>query len=1040
MLLSGIYVGEPLDSRLNHEGMTCDMRQWFFPPFGTASFKRQRVQAVPVKKLLTKCDDTNVEAIYEFSIVPRNPGTEKERMDKGMKRNRSIKVKTTCSTPLLAQVILIGIALVLLNYGTTIAQTTTLDYSFGDSGTVRVPIISGGYRDNATSVAIQPDGKIILAGYTLSSSNYQMFALARLNVDGTLDSTFGTDGTVSVTPNGVSSYGYSVALLPGGKILLGGFSEDMSSYSITFALARFDSEGALDPSFGTGGIALARITGDAQYPDDKAYSMAIQSDGKIVLAGSSVDSSYHYAFAVARFDTGGILDSTFGTNGTVRNFIVGGDSTDDKAYSVAIQPNGKIVVAGSSHRGGHYPADTYALARYNANGTLDSTFGTDGTVEMGYANGFAGLVNSAALLPDGKILVAGQNGVARFDSSGTLDSTFGYAGIALNGLTSAAAYINESSMGVQSDGKILLVGNLQEASSQFVFAAVRFTASGTLDSTFGTNGIMTTPFYGNGGWASLNGGYNSYATSTAFQSDGKIVFAGSSSGPSTKWGSEQWFAAARYVVTSGVPPASQLTVDSTSPANDAVNVPLRTHLSITFSAPLDTSIHLDKGLPLFMFTNVDSADSVGWSNNVRTLNVVAYLQPNTVYAVGIFGAFGLGGLRLQSPYIVRFTTGSQFPSDSVSGTVVSGTTGVSGDSAIVGLTMVPNLGHLASIPPLIAVTVADSSGNFVLPGVPNGTYYPVAAKDVDGDGVINPLTGKDVFAVGTPVVVNNASVTEVVLTWTSLKPVNWKQGLSISDSLFLSLPPHSQIRFVSGLGVDTSGNSMEWVTGVTNSLTKSGFLVTAGAVSTILPMDSTIYDSLSAFTAFSPDSAANAGVFVSNAENAGGRTFLQQYNASTGDSVYLLLYLGQLRRTQLGPIVPDSGLYWGAQYVALNPKTMPPATTALFIGDFRTGAILVATGVKDMTETIPKSYALYQNYPNPFNPTTVISYQLSAVSNVTLRVYNVLGQEVTTLVNERQNPGSYTITFNAGNLPSGVYFYRLTAGKFMSVKKLMLLK
>ncbi len=486
-------------------------------------------------------------------------------------------------------------------------------------------------------------------------------------------------------------------------------------------------------------------------------------------------------------------------------------------------------------------------------------------------------------------------------------------------------------------------------------------------------------------------------------------------------------------------PSTQLTVVSSFPANKSMNVSTQTTLSITFSAPLDTTVHLEGGVPFFMLTNIDSIGPATWSNGLRTLSVRANLQPNTVYTAAIVAAYGQGGLRLQSPYIVRFTTGSQFPPDSVSGMVLSGATGVSPDSAIVGLVMVPDLEHPTSIPPLVAIATTDSSGDFVIPDVPNGTYYPVAAKDVDGDGIINPLTGKDVIAVGTPIVVNNVNVTGVVLTWTSFTPISWKQGLSISDSLFLSLPPRSQTRFISGLDVDTSGNSLEWVTGVTNSITKSGFLVAAGGVSTVLPMDSTLYDSLSAFTAFAPDTAANAGIFVGNAENAGGRAFLQQ-EVSEGDSVYILLYLGELKRTQFGLLAPDSGLYWGAQYVALNPKTLIPVSSEMFIGVFRTGAILVATGVKDEMQALPKSLALEQNYPNPFNPTTVISYQLSAVSNVTLKVYDILGRLVTTLVSEKQSAGSYSVTFDGSRLASGVYFYRLTAGSYTAIKKLVLLK
>jgi len=100
----------------------------------------------------------------------------------------------------------------------------------------------------------------------------------------------------------------------------------------------------------------------------------------------------------------------------------------------------------------------------------------------------------------------------------------------------------------------------------------------------------------------------------------------------------------------------------------------------------------------------------------------------------------------------------------------------------------------------------------------------------------------------------------------------------------------------------------------------------------------------------------------------------------------------------------------------------------------------VATGVENQHSGIPTEYSLGQNYPNPFNPTTVISYQLPVVSNVTLRVYDVLGREVETLVNERQTAGNYSVTIDARDLPSGLYFYRLQAGSYTATKKLLLLK
>ena len=139
------------------------------------------------------------------------------------------------------------------------------------------------------------------------------------------------------------------------------------------------AQSILDPSFGTNGSLRIFINGGkSNNKDDRATSVALQSDGKIVVAGRSEGDPYYYTFALARFNLDGSLDSSFGANGTVRNNINGGNSEDDEANSVAIQSDGKIVVAGSSLSASGDIA--FALARYKTNGSLDSTFGTNGTV------------------------------------------------------------------------------------------------------------------------------------------------------------------------------------------------------------------------------------------------------------------------------------------------------------------------------------------------------------------------------------------------------------------------------------------------------------------------------------------------------------------------------------------------------------------------------------------------------------------------------------------------------------------------------------
>src|SRR5205823_5199649 len=137
-----------------------------------------------------------------------------------------------------------------------------------------------------------------------------------------------------------------------------------------FAVARYNADGSLDTTFGSGGTVTTNFGPGATYDD--ADGVAIQSDGKIVVAGTCNRGGSDNVFAVARYNADGSLDSTFGSGGTVTtDFGLGG--SDDSAYAVALQPDGKIVAAGATYLGG-VPGD-FALARYNPDGTLDSTFG-----------------------------------------------------------------------------------------------------------------------------------------------------------------------------------------------------------------------------------------------------------------------------------------------------------------------------------------------------------------------------------------------------------------------------------------------------------------------------------------------------------------------------------------------------------------------------------------------------------------------------------------------------------------------------------------
>lgn len=366
------------------------------------------------------------------------------------------------------------------------AQPGTLDNTFGTGG--QVTTVLGTTDDEANSSAIQSDGKIVLAGLCLNGSDYD-FGVTRYSSNGTLDATFGTGGKVITAVGSSDDYGNSVVLQSDGKIVVAGSSKNGTIWN--FALVRYASNGSLDAAFGTGGKVTTVLGGI----DDEGNSVAIQSDGKIVVAGSSKNGTDN-DFALVRYNSNGTLDGTFGTGGKVTTAI---GISDDVGYSVKIQSDGKIVLVGSSKN--NVNSTLFALARYSSNGTLDATFGTGGkvTTAIGSNNDVA---YSVALQSDGKIVVSGYCSlsntvfaVARYNTNGTLDATFGTGGKVTTAIGTTAD-INYTTA-LQSNGKIVSAG-FSTSGPNLIFAVVRYTSNGTLDATFGTGGKVTTVI-GNGG-------------------------------------------------------------------------------------------------------------------------------------------------------------------------------------------------------------------------------------------------------------------------------------------------------------------------------------------------------------------------------------------------------------------------------------------------------------------------------------------------------------------------------------------------------------
>ena len=232
--------------------------------------------------------------------------------------------------------------------GNTTPQAGSLDTTFNTNGKVTTPIGSG---SRAHAIAIQTDGKIVVAGNAGNGTNID-FALARYNKNGSLDTTFDTDGIVT-TPIGSGNNGaYAIAIQTDGKIVVAGYAGNGTPYRI-FALARYKTDGSLDTTFNTNGKVITPIGSG----NNGAYAIAIQTDGKIVVAGYALKGT-NFDFALARYNTDGSLDRTFDTDGKVTTPI---GSDDDFAHAIAIQTDGKIVVAGDAYNDTN---SDFALARY----------------------------------------------------------------------------------------------------------------------------------------------------------------------------------------------------------------------------------------------------------------------------------------------------------------------------------------------------------------------------------------------------------------------------------------------------------------------------------------------------------------------------------------------------------------------------------------------------------------------------------------------------------------------------------------------------
>ncbi|WP_328619641.1 calcium-binding protein [Streptomyces sp. NBC_00354] len=448
----------------------------------------------------------------------------------------------------------LGLALVLALPGAALAAPGDLDPAFGADG--RVVTSFPGFAEGH-DIARQADGKLVVVG--LSEGG---FALARYDTNGSLDSAFAGDGTVTSDFGGGSHSANAVAIQPSdGKIVVAGTTEVVAEEGggcCFFSVARYNTDGSPDTGFGDGGLMrVDEFGGSADGAD-----VAVQPDGKIIAAGKGGGGG----FALVRLDAGGNLDPSLGGDGAV---VAGFTPTSPQdvggiARGMALQPDGKIVSVG-------YVGNTafdIGVARYLPNGSLDPTFSGDGMVTADFGGTEFG--NAVAVQPDGKVVAAGSGGVGvallRYNADGSPDAGFGTGGRTSVHFPGDGGGAN--AMALQANGKIVTAGQADDPNSQEAndFGLARFNTNGTVDTGFGGDGFVVTGFLD---WDEARG--------VLVQPDGNIVAAG--------YGAGYAFALARYQGGDGTPPppppSADLSVTQTGTA--AVSIGDRASYTVTVS-------------------------------------------------------------------------------------------------------------------------------------------------------------------------------------------------------------------------------------------------------------------------------------------------------------------------------------------------------------------------------------------------------------------------------------------------------------------------
>ena len=363
-------------------------------------------------------------------------------------------------------------------------------------------------KDRGVEVMVRDDGKIVVLGYSNNTRNEDLM-IARYTVDGSLDPGFGRGG-FAYYDGGGNDRGLGLALQGDGKILATGFTWNGTHRDVL--LLRYETDGTPDSTFGKDGVVTFSAPGSST---DIGFGVACEADGGIFVAGETANATHQDALVI-HYTPGGIYDTRFAGTGM---FTYGGTNMD-RLFACALQPDGKVLVTGSSVVD---EKDDLLLLRLNHDGTLDGTFGVGGAVLYGGEGDNFRYGNWVVVQPNGKILVSGAVSVGntfdlllmRYNPNGTPDIAFGTGGVVHYGDAGGKDEYGYAHV-VQPDGKIIVAGYAENASYDDVLV-VRFHPDGTLDTTFGDEGRIL--------WNGP-GDNRDYGQGIALQQDGKIVITG----------------------------------------------------------------------------------------------------------------------------------------------------------------------------------------------------------------------------------------------------------------------------------------------------------------------------------------------------------------------------------------------------------------------------------------------------------------------------------------------------------------------------------